>query len=550
MTLRATNLDKLDDAPFDVLIVGGGINGAVSAAALSAGGVRVGLIERGDFAQQTSSHSSNLVWGGIKYLENYEVPLVWNLCGSRNRLMDAYPSNVREVRFFTSVEKDFRWHPAFMFAGTWAYWAMGRGYTKTPRYLSRARIAEDEPAVNAERFVGGVEYSDAYLIDNDARFVFGFIRLALNVGAVVTNYTELVDAQRDGDGWIAHVRDVQTGRDITVRAKVLINAAGPWADGINRELDVTTEHRHVFSRGIHMVVPQITTSGRVLTFFDDSGRMFFVIPMGPRSVIGTTDTRVDKPETSVTEEDRDFLLANVNARLSLDRPLDRSDIIAERCGVRPLVVKGGPQEDVDWVQLSRKHAIEREEGIISLFGGKLTDCLNMGEEVVELVREMGVAVEQTDQWYGEPADEIRRAFFRQARLMRLDKIETIVNHEPLPTRLWRRYGLRAFAMLESIRRDKAMDDVLIEGAEYLRCELYQAAQTEMITTLEDFLRRRSKIALVVPHEEIKHARGIREACAILFGDDAERRYREYFEQDPPVPVPAEAKAPERVAANG
>jgi glycerol-3-phosphate dehydrogenase len=125
--------------------------------------------------------------------------------------------------------------------------------------------------------------------------------------------------------------------------------------------------------------------------------------------------------------------------------------------------------------------------------------------------------------------------------MRLDKIETIVNHEPLPTRLWRRYGLRAFAMLESIRRDKAMDDVLIEGAEYVRCELYQAAQTEMITTLEDFLRRRSKIALVVPRDEIKNARGIREACAILFGDDADRRYREYFEEDEPLQaVPASA----------
>ncbi len=543
MLLRQTNVNKLSGKPYDVLIVGCGINGAVSAAALAARGCRVAVIDRGDFAGFTSQASSNLVWGGIKYLENFEFPLVWDLCKSRNRLMDAYPSNVREVRFFSAVEKDFRFHPMFMYAGTWLYWGMGRFYTQTPRYLTRARIQRDEPCINAARFSGGVEYSDAYLQDNDARFVFSFVRLALNVGATVANYVELLDAQRTDEGWRATVRDNIDGSEHAVTARVLINAAGPFVDPLNEAMGFCSDHHLVFSRGIHLLVPKITDSGRVLTFFDDTGRMFFVIPMGPRSVVGTTDTRVDSPHTEVTDEDRAFLLANVNARLSLPTPLTAADIIAERCGVRPLVVEGGDaaQDDGEWFSLSRKHVIAHDRGAVAIYGGKLTDCLNVGEEVCDLVEGMGISLEpETGHWYGEPAAGIRRAFFRQARLMRLDDLRASPDHELLSTRLWRRYGLRAFAMLESIRRDPAMDDVLIEGAEYLRCELYHAAQTEMIIKLEDFLRRRSKIALVVSRDHIKTARGIHEACRMLFGTEAEAKFHEYFDEAEAVPSPLQA----------
>jgi glycerol-3-phosphate dehydrogenase len=528
--LRTTNVARLAEREFDVLIVGGGINGAVSAAALSARGVSVALVDKGDFASSTSQESSNLVWGGIKYLENGEVPLVWELCRSRNTLMDAYPSSVREVRFFSAVEPSFRHHPAFMWAGTWVYWFMGRGHTKPPRYLTKKDLAE-EKALNVDRFRGGVEYSDAYLMDCDARFVFQFIRSALNVGATIANYVKLESATRTHDGkWQAIVCDAETGARFPVRARVLVNAAGPYADRVNGALSASSRHQHVFSKGIHMVVPRITAVERVLTFFDDTGRMFFVIPMGPCSVIGTTDTRVVEPEAVVTDEDRRFLLENANARLALPAPLTEKDIIAERCGVRPLVVeKGESGSDTEWINLSRKHVIETGEQRLTIYGGKLTDCLNIGEEVCGIVEKMGVTVDRSaDPWFGEPAPEVRRAFFKQAKLMRLDELRESATFELLSTRLWRRYGLRAFSMLEAIRRDPAQDDVLIEGAQYLRCELYHAAQSEMVTRLEDFLRRRSKIALVVPHEQLRHARGIREACDILFGDRAKERYDQYF----------------------
>ncbi|MEM6734292.1 MAG: FAD-dependent oxidoreductase, partial [Myxococcota bacterium] len=122
MGLRETNLRKMGERSFDVLVVGGGINGAVASAALAARGVSTAVIDRGDWGSGTSQESSNLVWGGIKYLENYELSLVWDLCESRNRLMDAYPANIREIRFFTAIRPEFRWHPLFMLAGTWAYW--------------------------------------------------------------------------------------------------------------------------------------------------------------------------------------------------------------------------------------------------------------------------------------------------------------------------------------------------------------------------------------------------------------------------------------------
>ena len=532
MLLRQTNLEKLGERPFDVLVVGCGINGAVVSAALAARGCRVAVIDRGDFAGFTSQESSNLVWGGIKYLENFEFPLVWELCASRNRLMRAYPSNVREVRFYSAVERSFRWPPAALLAGSWLYWAMGRGRTRPPRLLTRARMRSEEPAISPDRFRGGVEYSDAYLIDNDARFVFSFVRSALNVGATVANYASLVSAERRGDFWHVGVRDEIHGTVREVRSRLVVNACGPFVDDVNEMLGVVTPQRHVFSRGVHLVVGRVTDQDRVLTFFDDTGRLFFVIPMGPRSVIGTTDTRVESPVSQVTDEDRQFLLDNVNARLDPTRALGREDIIAERCGVRPLVVADdGTTDDGEWLSLSRRHAVVAGDHVVSIFGGKLTDCLNVGEEVCAEVERWGVRLESAHSnqgWYGEPAPEIAAAFARQARLMRLDDLRANPDHERLSVRLWRRYGLRAFAMLESIRRDPSMDDVLIEGAEYLRCELYHAAQTEMITKLEDFLRRRSKIALVVKHDDLARAHGIREACRILFGEQAEAKYEEYF----------------------
>ena len=540
MAQRSENLRRLDGGDFDVLVIGGGINGAVSAAALAGRGASVALVDRGDFGAFTSQESSNLVWGGFKYLENYELGLVYGLCRSRNELMKSYPDNVREIGFLATLDKTAPYRPWFAGIGATAYWAIGRFGTKPPKVFSRRRLAQAEPAISTATARGAIQYQDAYLIDNDSRFVFSFIRSAFEAGAVTTNYVELVHAERRGDRWYVALRDVVTGDEMTASSKTLVNAAGPFVDALNESWGTTTTHRIVYSKGIHLVVPRLTTTDhdRVLAFFDDSQRLFYVIPMGRRSVIGTTDTRVDDPHTAVTEEDRNFLLEQINTRMNLEKPLEASDVIAERSGVRPLVVKveGEGSDDwrsKEWTSLSRRHEVEcdAQRSVVTVFGGKLTDCLNVGAEVASEIESLGVPLEADERnWYGEPDSASRAEFFRQAHLMHLDEMRSKPDTEPLSVRLWRRYGRRAFDMLEHIRDDPSMATDVMESADYLRVELHNAADHEMIVKLDDFMRRRSKIDLVVADDEFVGSDGLAEISQLLFGDDGERKLDEFYRE--------------------
>lgn len=536
-SLRQSNIDKLPQGTFDVLIIGGGINGAVSAASLAAKGVKVALIDKGDFAGFTSSNSSNLAWGGIKYLESHEYGLVNKLCKSRNHLMRSYPSTVKEIRFFTSIQRGFRFPPFFVFLGTILYWIMGRFFTRMPAYLTPGNIKSNEPVVNTQNVAGGFEYSDSYLHDNDARFVFNFIRSSMSYGCIAANYVELQGSEHIDGVWVNKAKDGITGEEFEIRSKTFINAAGPFVDEVNDVNLQETAHHHVFSKGIHLIVDKITDSNKVLTFFADDGRLFFVIPMGPKTCIGTTDTQVEKPHSSVTEDDRKFVLDNVNKLLDLKSPLTTADIIAERCGVRPLAIEGKGGK-ADWVQLSRKHAIDKdvEKKYLSIFGGKLTDCINVGDEVADLIESFGIDMPyKNHRWYGEPDDSVKREFLHRAELMHFDDLTPASSSEKLTQRFWRRYGRNAINMLESIRENPRMGELLIENSEYLRVEIEHAAKREMVTKLEDFLRRRSKISLVVRTEDILNAPGLREACEILFGDEADEKLQEYIDSlNPPV----------------
>ena len=282
-TLRDSNLEKLTEQTFDVLIVGGGINGAVSAAALAGRGVRVALIDKGDFAGGVSSNSSNLAWGGIKYLESGELLLVNKLCKSRNELMRAYPSTVKEVRFLTTIQRGFRVWSFFVYLGALLYWVMGRCVTRPPRYFPARSIERTEPIIDTINAAGGLEYSDCYLYDNDARFVFNFIRRSLNYGCIAANYVESLGSRRVKNEWITQARDVETGDAFEIRSKVIINAAGPYADALNATTGEQTEYHHLFSKGVHLIVDRVTDNKRVLAFFASDGRLFFMIPMGPKT---------------------------------------------------------------------------------------------------------------------------------------------------------------------------------------------------------------------------------------------------------------------------
>ena len=531
MDLRNSNIERLkqQDRVFDVLVLGGGVNGAVSAASLSAKGAKVALIDRGDFAGLTSSNSSNLAWGGIKYLESHEYFLVNNLCKSRNHLMRSYPSTVKEIRFLTTIAKGFRFPSWFVYLGTIFYWMIGRFFTQAPDYMNARTIKEREPAIDTSDAAGGFEYSDAYLYDNDARFVFNFVRNSMDYGCVAANYVESKGSQRIDGLWHTTAFDQISGETFTIKSKVLVNACGPYVDGHNELAEQKTEHRHLFSKGIHLIVDRVSKDKRILAFFASDGRLFFVIPMGNKTSVGTTDTQVDDPAVKVTQEDREFVLSNINALLDLDEPITLDDVIAERCGVRPLAQKGG-DGIADWVKLSRKHAVDvnKDEKHLSIFGGKTTDCINVGDEIAALVQEMGIELPYEDsQWYGEDDDSVRDEFYHQAKLMNLDDYTVDGSSEPLTQRLWRRYGGNALELLEDIRQNPKQAERLMKDAEYLRCEIEHTARHEMVTKLEDFLRRRSKITQVVRNRDIIDAPGLKEACGIFFGDEAEAKLKEY-----------------------
>lgn len=520
MGLRDDNIERLDGSHFDVLVVGGGINGAVSAAALSGRGVSVALIDRGDFAGVTSQESSNLVWGGFKYLENYEIPLVASLTRSRNRLMKAYPRTIGELRFLATMDTSAPFPPWLAALGSLGYWGLGRFATKPPKYHRPRGIAATEPIVRTETAEAAIEYGDAYLKDNDSRFVWGFVRSALDHGATAANYVELRSAAQQNGRWVAELDDLVGDRPLTVTADAVINAAGPFVDRLNAEWGVETKHRIVYSKGIHLVVPQLTPSERVLAFFDDSQRLFYVIPMAHRSVIGTTDTRTSIVDEGVTDEDRSFLLEQINARLNLDSPLTTNDIIAERSGVRPLVVlnDGNDRSDIDWTSLSRKHEMELnvERRLLTIFGGKLTDCLNVGEEVVEAMEKLDIRMgPETEDWFGEPDEAAFERFTKAAADVGLLRPPDVEREATLAEVLWRRHGTAAIDAVAAIAEDRTLAEPVMAETDLLEAELPLYAEREMIVTFDDFLRRRTKLSMLHRPDDLAADPGLSKARTTL-----------------------------------
>ena len=512
---RDRNLERLTTTEHDTLIVGGGINGAVSALALAAHGMRVALIESEDFGSGVSQESSNLVWGGFKYLQTYDLGLVAGLCRSRNQLARSYASRVQEVRFLAALGPTSPYSPTYAALGAHAYWALGRFATGRPRRLSRSALSTAEPAVDSDGVRGAVEYSDYLLVDNDSRFVLQLLLDAIENGAVAVSRVRLDGAERAGGGWRTEVTDRLTGSSHTVSAGVLVNAAGPHAAELAKLTGARLRSTLCFSKGAHIVVPKVTDSGRILAFFDDDQRLFYVIPMGHRSLIGTTDTRVDSAEVSVTHDDRDFLLEQANARLRLPRPLGDDDVIAYRCGVRPLVVGEGENTDRDWTELSRRHSVEADDecGTISILGGKLSDCLNVGDEVLAAARRCGLEPKVQDRtWYGEPPEGVRDRFHRSAARAGIDELAA--------ARLWRRHGRRALEIADLIDESPEFRLPLSEVVDYSVAEVMVMARHEHILTMEDFLRRRTMLAMLETPETLGSDPGVERASSLLFGSAA------------------------------
>ena len=534
---RARALETLATDPLDVLVIGGGINGAAATLALTAHGARVGCVTRDDIGSGTSEQSSNLVWGGFKYLESYEFPLVAKLCASRNRLVRAFPTRLVETRFLATLDRSAPHRPWFAALGAHAYWLLGRCFTKRPRLRRPATIAADEPVVDTSAARGGIEYSDYVILDNDARFVAQFFLDAVASGATVVNYAELVAARRHGDRWVCEVANRVDGRRITVSAGALVNATGPNAESVAAALGTATDHRLVLSKGIHLIVPQLTGSRRVLAFFDDSQRLFYVIPMGHRSVIGTTDTRTNDPDEGVTDDERRSLLDQINRHLTPAARLRPEDVIAERVGVRPLVVdRAAAVDGVEWTALSRRHSVDVDpaELVISIMGGKLSDCTNVGREVVAAARQLGLRVQRPRPagWFGEPDAGARQLFLDAARAAGFGwrpRFESEPTHADV---LWRRYGSQAWAVL-AFAADVSLARSMVDLADLCEAEVLHMRESEMIVRLEDFLRRRTALLQLNRASDLAADPGVKRAAAILLGDRGLDELRAIVERPSP-----------------
>lgn len=532
MRSRYLQIRQLEEADLDVLIIGGGINGAAVAAAIGTSKYRVALVDKGDFSSQSSQSSSAFIWGGIKYLQSGEFALVRQLCRQRNALMKAYPSLISETRFLLLFNKENWIKRQFVYLATWLYWFLGGRKTDKPRLQKNEKISQYEPVISRKNRFTGVEYSDATLVDGDARFVFSLIDKGAKNGSLAINYLTVTGLKftrhNDGGVWCVSLLDEINQKKVTINARIVVNAAGSFADNINQLGGVKTKYRHVFSKGVHLVVKRLSKSSRVLSFFANDGRPFFIIPTGDKSSIGTTDTQAHSQDTCVDKKDREFILENLNEVLSKSFQLGLSDIISERSGVRPLAVAKKNKEPKDFLRLSRRHFIESSKNfpIITIFGGKLTTCLEVGSdvrrEIISILDSSSMFFR--DHWFGEPDTKTRSEF--------LDLARSTMNQNNLPEgmieRLWRYYGEDACNILTKINSEPDSNMIILKEFNITRAELEFIRDYQMVIKLEDFIRRRTLFALTFTKKELSNISGMWQACEILFADSANARYYEYF----------------------
>lgn len=384
---------------YDLLIVGGGIVGAGLAYEASSQGLKVALVEKGDFASGTSSKSSKLLHGGLRYLEQYEFGLVFESLSARNELFDKFPHLVRKLPFLMPVYKRYEERAWFVNLGCWLYdifsWTSSPFHTIRHRWVDRHRLIEMEPHIEREDFEGGLNFYDAAC--DDARLTLETLKTAQRMGADLFNYAAVTDFVKDENQQVsAAVISDQMGQNLplTLSVKRVINATGPWADHLNRLANPEEPAYLRPSKGVHLVIPCVTHQERAImlkTIPDSSGkqRWMFVIPYQGYSMIGTTDTDYEGDSCSdyldhdnyASPEDVRYLLASVNA-IFPQAGLTPEDVVSSFGGWRPLV--SPPGKSIHESDISRSHEIfETSTGITMLAGGKLTTYLYMAQDLLK-----------------------------------------------------------------------------------------------------------------------------------------------------------------------
>jgi glycerol-3-phosphate dehydrogenase len=512
LSSRRAELAQLTGAAADLLVIGGGITGAGIARDAAMRGLRTVLVEQQDLGAGTSSRSSRLVHGGLRYLEQGELRLVFEASRERATLLRIAPHLVRPLAFVFPVHRGDRLPPWRLSAGLWLYDMLAQfRNVRRHRRLGKRELLEAEPTIRERGLLGGARYYDAQC--DDARLVLATARSAMAHGARVATYTAVRSLTlRDGRVDGVEVEDVQTGRRGHIAATVVVNATGPWVDRLRRLEDPAAAPLLRPTKGVHLVVPRERLGHRgAITFTSPiDGRVMFILPWGDLSYIGTTDTDTTEPPDTVaaTPDDVLYLLRSANA-LFPGAHLTTDDVRSTWAGLRPLL-GGGSNGSGAASSVSREHVIvEGRAGMLTVAGGKLTTYRSMAAEVVnEVVRRIGPALggrwpdrapTDTEPLPGGEARDVEG--FRQQGLAAGLPSETVEH-------LLRLYGTEAAGLYNLARAEHALARRLHPDHPAIAAEVVHAVRRELAQTVADVLVRRIRMAYDVADHGASAARRV------------------------------------------
>jgi glycerol-3-phosphate dehydrogenase len=489
---RASVLDRLARTEFDVLVIGGGVTGAGAALDAASRGLRVALVEARDLASGTSSRSSKLIHGGLRYLEQFDFKLVWEALRERDLLVSRLaPHLVKPVSFLYPLHRKVVERP-YVGAGLVLYDALEGTKRPVPhhRHLTVRGALRLAPALKPSGLAGALLYYDAQA--DDARYTLTVARTAAAHGAVVATRASARGLLRGPDGTRvtgARVHDEESGRDIDVSARRVVVCAGVWTDLVHELSGIQAGYTVRMSKGVHIVVPYEAIRSNTGIILRTEKSVLFIIPWGKRWIVGTTDTdwTGDRAEPAATGEDIDYILEHANRILA--RPLTRSDVIGVYAGLRPLIAA---DQTTPTTKLSREHVVDTPvPGLASIAGGKFTTYRVMARDVIDAaVADFGrpVPASVTDQLPLLGADGLAAAAAEAERLAEdYGLAREAVEH------LLDRYGTLTEEVLELTRDDPALARPLSDGRPYLGAEVAYAVTHEGALHVEDVLVRRVRL---------------------------------------------------------
>jgi glycerol-3-phosphate dehydrogenase len=558
---RDAMLSRLAAERFDVLVIGGGITGAGAALDAASRGLRVALVEARDLASGTSSRSSKLIHGGLRYLEQFDFKLVYEALRERDLLVSKLaPHLVKPISFLYPLYKKVVERP-YVGAGLVLYDAMEGTHRPVPhhRHLSARGALKRAPALSPERLAGAMLYYDAQV--DDARHTLTVARTAAAHSAVVATRVSAVGLLRGADGVRvtgARVRDEESGREVSVTAEAVVVCAGVWTDLVHELAGVQAGYRVRMSKGVHIVVPREAVRADTGMILRTEKSVLFFIPWGERWIIGTTDTDFsgDPADPTATEEDVEYILSAANRALA--RPLTPADVIAVYAGLRPLVVPSESNGSKPTTKISREHVVDVPvPGLASIAGGKFTTYRLMARDVVDAaVADFGheVPASVTDRVPLLGADGLAAVQPAAGRLAEdYGVTRATVEH------LLGRYGTLTEEVLDLTRADPGLARPLAQGHPYLRAEVTYAVTHENALHVDDVLMRRTRLFIESADSGTEVAADVSSIMGRLLGWNRRkraaeaRRYTELVAAEQTVvtaeasPVPESALAAAAVA---